>query len=365
MENVIFRKGLVVGIIILFIGASVIPIISGNSAITNIVKKYSTSKGVIFSDDFNDNTKDYSKWTEIFTNGTWEETNQRAEFQLYENNHQGERFEGIQSSAFNVSLTTSTSVIYSVDMISDIAHDYGQWVGNLFIEIQEDDNHWIQASYRRGTDDLRIQDSNDQDLTIIGNRDEGIWSNVIQIFSDRYKVDMDTFSSGWVYDSVFSSNSPTLKVRIYIDLGGSYDLFWRAGFDNVMVKEGQGGGNQPPEAPIINGPTTGKTGNSYTYTFVSEDPDGDDVYYQINWGDGVVEGWFGPNESSEIIIKSHTWTEKGTYLIMARAKDVYGAIGDWGQLKVSMPRTHTSTIMRLLERFPNAFPILRHLVTFY
>jgi hypothetical protein len=343
MKNDCFRNVLVCVVIVLFVGASVIPIISGNSVIPNIVTNIDTNKGVIFSDDFNDNIKDYSKWTEIFTNGTWDEMNTRTEFQLYENNHQGERFEGIQSSAFTVLLTTSASVIYSVDMISDIAHDYGQWVGNLFIEIQEDNNHWIQASYRRGTDDLRLQDSNDPELTIIGNRDEGTWSNVIQIFSDRYKVDMDTYSSGWVYDSVFSSNSPTLKVRIYIQLGGSYDLFWRAGFDNIMVQGEQGGGNQPPEAPIINGPATGKPDNSYSYTFVSEDPDGDDVYYQINWGDGVVEGWFGPYESNEIIIKSHIWTEKGTYTIMARAKDIYDAIGEWGILHVTMPLNQQSS----------------------
>ena len=47
--------------------------------------------------------------------------------------------------------------------------------------------------------------------------------------------------------------------------------------------------NEPPYAPIINGPTYGKTGTEYNYTFSTIDPDGDDVYYYIHWGDGNYE----------------------------------------------------------------------------
>ncbi len=33
--------------------------------------------------------------------------------------------------------------------------------------------------------------------------------------------------------------------------------------------------NSPPSKPIINGPTEGGVGKTYTYTAVSTDPDGD------------------------------------------------------------------------------------------
>jgi hypothetical protein len=55
------------------------------------------------------------------------------------------------------------------------------------------------------------------------------------------------------------------------------------------------------------------------------------------WGDGNVDDWFGPFESNDIITRNHTWEEKGTYTINARAKDSYGAIGEWSTLTVTMP----------------------------
>ena len=45
--------------------------------------------------------------------------------------------------------------------------------------------------------------------------------------------------------------------------------------------------NNPPEKPKIDGKTSGKVGNSYSYVFTSIDPDGDQVSYFIDWGDGL------------------------------------------------------------------------------
>ncbi len=95
--------------------------------------------------------------------------------------------------------------------------------------------------------------------------------------------------------------------------------------------------NTPPNIPTINGPATGKIGITYNYTFVSVDPENDSIFYQINWGDGTVDDWYGPVESNVIITRSHIWSEKGSYTIQARAKDIHGAIGLWGSLSVTMP----------------------------
>jgi len=45
-------------------------------------------------------------------------------------------------------------------------------------------------------------------------------------------------------------------------------------------------GNQPPNAPTIEGPTTGTVGEEYSYTLLAADPDGGDISYWIDWGDG-------------------------------------------------------------------------------
>jgi hypothetical protein len=124
--------------------------------------------------------------------------------------------------------------------------------------------------------------------------------------------------------------------------------------------------NHAPDIPLINGPTKGKPGVEYSYTFVAEDLDGDDVYYWILWGDGcpAVE-WIGPYASGEVITLKHTYTQKGTFTISCKAKDVYDAESDWGYLEVSIPRTRTSFVYSFLDRFPNMFPILRYILGLY
>ena len=76
---------------------------SSNRDITSSASmKIPENRDIIFTDDFNDNIKDYSKWTEIYTEGIWEEINQRAEFQCYESGDSSNRYEGIESSEFIV-----------------------------------------------------------------------------------------------------------------------------------------------------------------------------------------------------------------------------------------------------------------------
>jgi hypothetical protein len=123
--------------------------------------------------------------------------------------------------------------------------------------------------------------------------------------------------------------------------------------------------NYPPETPTIDGQLKGKVGKPYTYTFVSTAPDGDDVYYCINWSDGTPEVCIGPYAAGEEATATHTWSKKGTYVIKAKAKDAYDAESDWGTLSISMPRlkiSNNALLLRLLESFPHAFPIMRHLM---
>ncbi len=122
----------------------------------------------------------------------------------------------------------------------------------------------------------------------------------------------------------------------------------------------------PPNAPTINGPVRPTEGIEYEYTFETTDPNGDDVYYYIEWGEySNVGEWIGPYSSGEQIILTHTWN-KGTYTIKAKAKDVYDQESEWGYLEVSVPVNQQVDMhplfQRILERFPNAFPILRYLL---
>ena len=89
--------------------------------------------------------------------------------------------------------------------------------------------------------------------------------------------------------------------------------------------------NSLPSPPSINGPISGKTGEEYEYTFATTDPDGDDVYYYIEWGDGQIEEWIGPYTSEEIIPLTHIWNEQGMYTIKVKAKDSHDDESEWSE----------------------------------
>ncbi|HIH28646.1 MAG TPA: DNRLRE domain-containing protein [Thermoplasmata archaeon] len=124
--------------------------------------------------------------------------------------------------------------------------------------------------------------------------------------------------------------------------------------------------NDPPVAPQITGQTNGGVGNSYDYTFIGSDPDGDQLYYTIEWGDGQTNTWVGPYPSSQPLTLPHSWSEKGTYNVRAKVKDTHDAESDWATLEVTMPYSYNIPFQpfwqRFFELFPNALPMFRHIL---
>jgi hypothetical protein len=116
-----------------------------------------------------------------------------------------------------------------------------------------------------------------------------------------------------------------------------------------------------PSAPEIGGPKSGKTGTEYDFTFESTSPLGNDVFYWIEWGDGNIENSIGPYSSGEEITESHTWSERGIYLIKARAKDTDNLWGPWSEFKIEIPRTRILSYIWLEWLFEH-YPILGRLL---
>jgi len=122
--------------------------------------------------------------------------------------------------------------------------------------------------------------------------------------------------------------------------------------------------NNPPNKPSTpSGQTNGKIGRQYFYTTNTTDPDGDQIYYLWDWGDGSTSIWFGPYDSGITMNTHHNWTVKGSYSIKVKAKDIYGNESVWSDpLPITMPFSYHWTLLQLLQRFPHAFPIIRHLL---
>jgi hypothetical protein len=123
--------------------------------------------------------------------------------------------------------------------------------------------------------------------------------------------------------------------------------------------------NNPPAKPVLTGPTSGVINQAYNLSVVTTDPEGQDVYYFIEWGDSQVDEWVGPYNSGATAEITHQWNKKGVYTIRVKAKDISSIESDWGTMNVVMPIEYTfffhAFLQHLLGVFPHMSPILRYL----
>ncbi len=126
--------------------------------------------------------------------------------------------------------------------------------------------------------------------------------------------------------------------------------------------------NDRPDKPEIGGPLQGPHHKEICWTFNSSDPNGDKVKYNITWGDKTPSTETDYNPCDTPVTECHTYTPligQGKYTITARAIDEKGLTSENATLKVSIPRSRAvyhPLLLRLFERFPNAFLILRALL---
>jgi outer membrane protein assembly factor BamB len=157
-----------------------------------------------------------------------------------------------------------------------------------------------------------------------------------------------------------ATSSPTIGKDGTVYIGGSStELGDSCGY---IYAFGRNDINQPPDPPSINGPTIGLKNKQHTYNFTLDDPELDDIELFVDWGDGNTAGWLGPFDSGETQTLTHSWSEKGTYTVKAKARDTYdGSESDWATLKVTMPKNKTIILpsLQFLENHPRMFPILR------
>jgi len=98
-----------------------------------------------------------------------------------------------------------------------------------------------------------------------------------------------------------------------------------------------GGGNLPPNKPTISGPASGKAGVVLNYTAVTSDPEGNNIQYFFDWGDGTNTGWTPSVTSGTISHQSHTWSAKGSYIVSVKVRDTSLAESPVATLSVKMP----------------------------
>jgi hypothetical protein len=93
--------------------------------------------------------------------------------------------------------------------------------------------------------------------------------------------------------------------------------------------------NQPPTTPSIpSGTSSGYTGTSYGYSTSATDPNGDQVKYTFDWGEGpqTTTGFY---NSGATATASHSWSNEGTCYVKVKATDSKGASSGWSSSKTN------------------------------
>jgi hypothetical protein len=108
-----------------------------------------------------------------------------------------------------------------------------------------------------------------------------------------------------------------------------------------VVKQSLIDDNQPPNPPEINpGPPELYVHELRVVVFNSVDPDGDNISYFVEWGDGNNTGWTDYYLSGHDAELTHIWHEINLdNVIRAKAKDIHGNESDWSILEIPVART--------------------------
>ena len=201
----------------------------------------------------------------------------------------------------------------------------------------------------------------------------GLWGHYYALITEPISfiadTNVDPYTVSWHWDFGDGTTSDEANPSYAYNTSGLY-LIRVSIIDNqgrCDTTEAHAHIGRPPNTPTITGPIKVKTGVLTNYTIVTTDPDGDNIYYVVYYligSDGYISYTIGPYKSGEEAVTQICWDDKGIHTIRVKAIDGAGLESDWGTLDVTVPMTisFNSLFLKLLERFPHAFPILRFLL---
>jgi len=181
--------------------------------------------------------------------------------------------------------------------------------------------------------------------------------------SSSYDRDGEVVSFEWDFGD--GTTDSEMVVSHAFNESGVYDITVivtdNDGYKGILTKTIDVVKNYPPDTPTIDGPSSGKWGKPYYFTFQSSDNENSEIWYYIDWGDEHNSGWMGPFASGDEISEPHTWGSQDSYVVRCKVKDVYDFESDWSEFEIEIPRTRASSYP-WIEWFLEYYPILGRLL---
>ena len=106
--------------------------------------------------------------------------------------------------------------------------------------------------------------------------------------------------------------------------------------------------NLPPIINSITGETNGHQNISYSYNIDATDPDGDNITYNVNWGDGSGD-ISSALEDGIIYTANHIWNAPGDYTVTVYAEDEQGAQSNYETINVLIDIHYVKDIGYLID----------------
>lgn len=88
-------------------------------------------------------------------------------------------------------------------------------------------------------------------------------------------------------------------------------------------------GKRAPAVPDVNGPSSGRPGDTLVFTVVTVDPDGDAVSYRFQWGDTSALEWSGWYASGQPVVRMRVYPDTGSFPLRVQARDDEEAESGW------------------------------------
>jgi len=334
------RGSISIGIVMLFIGTSVAQVPNWNSS-QDTVPKY-LSKGTY---TFNPTDDSYISTTNP------NENNNNLDYMVIRNIGSG-----AWMCAGVIKFDTSSVPSNAIIITATLGLFYFDWVDNnpagRLLSLRCFEGNWNEETI---TNNNMPSFNNQVSATTNVPQSPGVWM-AVNVTSDVQKFVAGTIQNyGWIIkDDQYWGGASIPYAKFYTKEHGSLIPYLQ-----IVV-------NDPPTIPQITGQANGTVGQSYDYTFIASDPNGEQIYFTIEWGDGQTNTWIGPYTSGQPVTIPHSWDKKGTYTVKAKAKDTHNAESDWGTLDVNMPLSYNDMGLhffeKLFERFPNLFPVIRYML---
>ena len=146
--------------------------------------------------------------------------------------------------------------------------------------------------------------------------------------------DTDPKNRYWIMLNSWGTTAgrPSGLFRVAMDMnyncsytGLGYAFYWM-----TLDLSYDAGQNSPPQTPApVQGLTQGYAGKILSYAASSKDPEGDQLFFTFDWGDGTTSKTL--LSASSTGSANHIWMGKGVYEVKAMATDSRGASSGWSE----------------------------------